>query len=104
MTEKTPLTVVVRRRWNDPHSAKVPLAAVREVVIKNDPGGICGPIPRPFPYARVWCDQLLDGRAIHLCDPATAPHEVHLCVLEADNSPEINAWIRGKLRRPATPI
>jgi len=24
--------VIVRRRWNDPHSAKVPLSALREVV------------------------------------------------------------------------
>jgi hypothetical protein len=45
MTEKLNSTVIVRRRWNDPQSAKVPLAALRELVIKNDPGGICGPIP-----------------------------------------------------------
>jgi hypothetical protein len=90
---------IVRRRWNDPNSAKAPLAALRELVIKNDPGGICGPIPRPFPYARVWCDQLIDGHLIHICDPVTAPHELQLCVLEGDNSAEINAQIRAKLRR-----
>ena len=72
MTETADETVIVRRRWNDPQSAKAPLSALRELVIKNDPGGICSPIPRPFPYARVWCDQVIDGQAIHLCDPATA--------------------------------
>jgi hypothetical protein len=75
------------------------LSALREFVIKNDPGGICTPIPRPFPYARVWCDQLIDGRAIHLCEPATAPHELQLCVMETDNSAEINAQVRAMLRR-----
>jgi hypothetical protein len=95
MTEDVKSTVVVRRRWNDPQSAKVPLAALRELVIKNDPGGICGPIPRPFPYARVWCDQLIDGHAIHACDPATAPHELQLCVIESDNSAELDAKVRA---------
>jgi hypothetical protein len=99
MAKKTELTVIVRRRWNDPHAGKAPLSALRELVIKNDPGGICTPIPRPFPYARVWCDQLIDGREIHLCDPATAPHELQLCVIEADNSAELNAQVRAMLRR-----
>jgi hypothetical protein len=91
--------VIVRRRWNDPHSAKVPLAALRELAIKNDPGGVCGPLPRPFRYARVWCDQRTDGHAIHACDPATAPHELQLCVLETDNSAELNEKVRVMVRR-----
>ena len=91
--------MVVRRRWADPQSAKAPLAALRELVIKNDPGGVCGPIPRPFPYARVWCDQLLDGDALHACDAASAPHELQLCVIEADNSAATNAQVRALLRR-----
>ncbi len=99
MIDKSDSMIIVRRRWNDPHSARVPLAALRELVIKNDPGGVCGPIPRPFPYARVWCDQLIDGRAIHLCDPATAPHELQLCLLETDNSAELNTRVRAMLRR-----
>jgi hypothetical protein len=99
MTKDADSTVVVRRRWNDPHSAKVPLEALRELVIKNDPGGVCSPIPRPFPYARIWCDQLKDGSAIHSCDPSTAPHELQLCVIEGDNSGELNARVRAMLRR-----
>jgi hypothetical protein len=99
MIDNSDSMVIVRRRWNDPHSARVPLAALRELVIKNDPGGVCGPIPRPFPYARVWCDQLIDGRTIHLCDPTTAPHELQLCVLETDNPAELNSQVRAMLRR-----
>jgi hypothetical protein len=99
MTEKPLSPVIVRRRWNDPHCAKVPLAALRELVIKNDAGGVCSPVPRPFPYARVWCDQLIDGHSIHACHLASAPHELQLCVIEGDNSAEINAEVRAKLRR-----
>jgi hypothetical protein len=99
MSQNTASVAIVRRRWNDPHSARVTLAALRELVIKNDPGGICTPLARPFPYARVWCDQLIDGGAIHLCEPETAPHELRLCVLESDNSAELNAQVRAMLRR-----
>jgi hypothetical protein len=42
---------------------------------------------------------LIDGRAIHACDLATAPHELHLCVLETDNDAELNAQVRAMLRR-----
>jgi hypothetical protein len=98
MTQEKNFTVVARRRWNDPHSVEVPFEALRELIIKNDPGGVCSPIPRPFPYARVWCDQLIDGPIIHACDPETAPHELQLCVLEIDNPPEINIKIRALLR------
>ena len=98
-TSKADSFAIVRRRWNDPHSAKVPFAALRELVLKNDPGGVCSPIPRPFPYARVWCDQLIDGHTIHACNTLTAPHELHLCVIEADNTSELNARVRGMLRR-----
>jgi hypothetical protein len=98
MTEKLSPMVIVRRRWNDPQSGRVPLTALRELVVKNDPGGVCSPIPRPFPYARVWCDQLIDGHGIHACDPATAPHELLLCVAEGDNPAELNAQVRAMLR------
>ena len=92
--------VVVRRRWNDPRSAKAPLGALRELLVKNDPGGVCGPIPRAFIYARLWCDQLIDGDAIHSCDPASAPHELQLCVNEADHSAALNLQLRALLRLP----
>jgi hypothetical protein len=98
MNEKHLSTVVVRRRWNDSECAKVPLEALRELAVRNDPGGVCGPIPRPFIYARVWCDQLTDGQGLHACDPATAPHELQLCVLESDN-PVLKTQVRAMLRR-----
>jgi hypothetical protein len=99
VTDNSDLIVIVRRRWNDPHSARAPLSALCELVTRNDPGGVCSPIPRPFPYARVWCDQLINGSAIHACDRSTASHELQLRVLETDNAAEFNARVRAKLRR-----
>jgi hypothetical protein len=91
--------VVVRRRWNDPLQATVAREFLREPAFKNDPGGVCSPIPRPFLFARVWCDHLVGGGHIHVCDAASAPHELELCVLERDNPPEVFAALRGRRGR-----
>jgi hypothetical protein len=92
------LTVTVRRRWDDPESARVGPQHLRELTIKDDPGGVCSPIPRPFLFARVWCDHLIEGAAIHTCDSRTAPHELELCVLERDNT-DLYASLRAQVRR-----
>ena len=89
----------VRRRWNDAHSASVKLQHLRDVRSMNDPGGVCSALPRPFLFAKVWCDHLLDADGLHVCRAATAPHELELCVPERDNSPEIFAAVRLLLRR-----
>jgi len=94
-------TIIVRRRWDDPESARVALQHARELAIKDQPGGICSPVPRPFLFARVWCDHLIEGAAIHTCDVGSAPHELELCVLERDNPdvyPTLRARLRGSLR------
>ena len=89
----------MRRRWNDSQSAGVAITALRELTVRNDPGGICGPTPRPFLYARVWCDTLVDGAGLHACDAASAPHELELCILERDNGAENYGRLRALLRR-----
>jgi hypothetical protein len=97
MSDSNP-TIIIRRRWDDPHSAHVALQHARELAIKNQPGGICSPIPRPFLFVRVWCDHLIGGADIHTCDPRSAPHELELCVLERDNA-DVYAVLRARLRR-----
>jgi hypothetical protein len=91
-------TIIVRRRWDDPESARVALQHVREPAIKDQPGGVCSPVPRPFLFARVWCDHLIEGANIHTCNPRSAPHELELCVLERDNA-DIYAALRARVRR-----
>jgi len=97
MSDSNP-TIIVRRRWDDPESARVALQHVREPAIKDHPGGVCSPIPRPFLFARVWCDHLIEGANIHTCNPGSAPHELELCVLERDNA-DIYAALRARVRR-----
>ena len=89
----------MRRRFNDPRSATVRAADLRELRVQNDAGGVCSPFPRPFLYARVWCDHLLDGQSIHPCDAAPAPHELDLCILEQDNAPLLYATLTSQRRR-----
>jgi hypothetical protein len=72
MSESNP-TIIVRRRWDDADSARIALRHVRELAIKDQPGGICSPIPRPFLFARVWCDHLIEGAPIHACDSEPLP-------------------------------
>jgi hypothetical protein len=91
-------TIIVRRRWDDSEFARVALQHARELAIKVQPGGICGPIPRPFLFARVWCDHLFEGANIHTGDLRTAPHELELCVLERDNA-DVYAALRARVRR-----
>jgi hypothetical protein len=91
-------TIIVRRRWDDPESARVALQHARKLAIKDQPGGTRNPIPRPFPFARVRCDHLIEGAAIHTCDARSAPHELELCVLERDN-PDVYRSFLTQLRR-----
>lgn len=91
--------VTVRRRWNDPQCARVPLGALRELAVRNDPGGICGATPRPFLVARVWCDHLAADTGLHACDAASAPHELELVVLERDNPPDVHVRLQALRRR-----
>jgi len=93
------LEVVLRRRWNDPESARARIGQLRDLKVRSDPGGVCSPVPRPFIYARIWCDHLTGGARLHACNPITAPHDLELCVLEADNSSGVYAAVKLRLGR-----
>ncbi len=80
---------MVRRRHDDPRSATVAIPGLRDVRRRNDAGGVCGPYPRPLLGARVWCDHVAADDRWHLCDAATAPHELEVVVLESDNPPAV---------------
>jgi hypothetical protein len=92
-------TITVRRRWDDPESARVAPQHLRDLVIRNDPGGVCSPIPRPFLFARAWCDHLLEGTTLHTCDPRTAPHE-----LRARHPRTRQSGLLHRFARPTTPL
>ena len=91
--------VTIRRRWNDPASARAPRNALRDLRIRSEPGGVCGPLERPFLHARVWCDHLVGDQALHRCESATAPHELEVCILERDNAPALYAGLLPRQMR-----
>ena len=88
--------VILRRGWNDPLTATARLCDLHDVRLVNHAGGVCAPVPRGIIQARVWCDHLRDGDALHPCNPATAPHELDLCVLTLDNPPATYEAVRRR--------
>jgi hypothetical protein len=93
------VTARVRRRWNAPELADVSIDALWDLHFRNDPGGVCGALPRGFLFAHVWCDKLPDGALGHICRPdPLAPHELLVCILPTDNTAEIYAALRARAR------
>lgn len=90
--------VTVRRRWNDPASATARAASLLGLRLRSDPGSMCGPRDRPFLYARIWCDHLSGAGPLHLCQAASAPHELEVCILQRDNPPELYADLLERQR------
>jgi hypothetical protein len=91
--------VVVRRRWNSSSRGHVRIEALRDLQIRNEPGGVCGPLPRPFLFAHVWCDTLVSGDVGHVCRDSPPPHELLLCITQNDNPRELYARLRDMARR-----
>jgi hypothetical protein len=89
--------VWVRRGSREAGRAQVPEAALRELAVRDDPGGMCGPRPRAVLTARVWCDAF-DARALgHACGP-DGPHELVVALLERDNPADVHARLCGRAR------
>jgi hypothetical protein len=90
---------VVRLRWNDERRARVPSAELRDLHVRSDPGGVCGAFPRGFLSARLWCDRFGAAGIGHVCRADTAPHELVVCILPADNPEVLMARLRSQARR-----
>ncbi|MBS0394418.1 MAG: hypothetical protein JSR54_07300 [Proteobacteria bacterium] len=90
--------VVIRRRHDDPRSATVAMAGLRDVRRRNEAGGVCGPYPRPLLSARVWCDHVTADDAWHVCEASTAPHELEVVVLESDNPPAVIERVAARMQ------
>ena len=79
-------SVVVRLRWDSPESAVVPAGLLRDLHVRNQPGGVCGALPRGFLHGRLWCDTLPAGTLGHVCRADSRPHELLVCILPTDNA------------------
>jgi len=92
-------TVLVRRRWNSPSIAKVPVEALWDFHLQNDAGGVCGAFPRAFLFAHVWCDKFASGELGHFCREGPPPHDLLVCILPADNPEALYETLRDRTRR-----
>jgi hypothetical protein len=91
--------VAVRRRWNSTAVGHVRVPALRDLQVRNEPGGVCGPLPRPFLFAHIWCDSLVSGDVGHVCREGPPPHEVVVCITQNDNPGPLYSRLRGLARR-----
>jgi hypothetical protein len=91
--------VTIRRRWNSPNFAEVSAEALWDLHIRNEPGGVCGPVPRAFLFAHVWCDKVAGAELGHFCREGPPPHDVLVCILPNDNPAPLYERLRGKARR-----
>ena len=78
--------VIVRLRWDSADSAVVPEGLLRDLHVRNQPGGVCGALPCGFLCGRLWCDQLPVGTLGHVCRADSRPHELLVCILPTDNA------------------
>lgn len=93
-----PERVVVRQRWDAPGSAAVLPELLRDLHVRNEPGGVCGALPRGFLHARLWCDQLPPGALGHVCRAESKPHELLVCILPHDNAAALLERLRAQAR------
>ena len=82
------VTVVIRRQWNDWRQAEVHLEDLRHIHWDPISGGFVATAPQPFIHARVSCTDV-EGDIAHSCLHGPPPHEIKVCVVKKDNSPEI---------------
>jgi hypothetical protein len=91
--------VTVRRRWNGPDTAEVPVGALWDFHVRNEAGGVCRALPRGFLFAHIWCDSLTGGALGHLCREGPPPHDLLVCILPNDNPAALYELLREKARR-----
>ena len=91
--------VSVRRRWNAAEMTAASIESLWDFHLRNDAGGVCGPFPRAFLCAHVWCDKISSSELGHLCREGPPPHDLLVCILPNDNQPELYERLRAKVRR-----
>jgi hypothetical protein len=93
--------VLVRQRWDGAEAAAVCPAALWDLHVRSQPGGVCGALPRGFLSGRIWCDQVAPGSLGHVCPAESRPHEMLVCILANDNPPTLMARLRAAARAPS---
>jgi hypothetical protein len=90
--------VAVRGRWDGAQVAEVPPGSLWDLHVRNQPGGVCGALPRGFLFGRVWCDKVSPGFLGHVCRAESRPHELLVCILAGDNPATLVQRLRAQAR------
>jgi hypothetical protein len=90
--------VLVRQRWNGADLAEVPIESLWDLHVRDEPGGVCGALPRGFLFGRVWCDKVAPGSLGHICRDESRPHEMLVCILPNDNPAALLERLRARAR------
>lgn len=96
--------VRVRRQWNDYRIARYRADDVTGIRWDNVSGGVQAPTPQYFLHGYVWCNGMVEGELAHSCAHGYGPHNIKVCILQVDNTPEIMApFLQQCGLRPAMP-
>ena len=77
--------------WNDWRTAHVPLDALCEPHWHQPAGA-----PKPLLHGYVSCASIISGELTHVCDPSSAPHRIHACILKCHNMPAAYAALASR--------
>ncbi|NQU77368.1 hypothetical protein HQ544_01585 [Candidatus Falkowbacteria bacterium] len=89
MKRKNSQIVHIRRQWNDWKIGGVELMKIENLHWDTISGGVHAASPQPFIHGYVWCNDIIKGEIAHSCEHGTGPHNIKVCIVKKDNSPEI---------------
>ena len=82
------MIVQIRRHWNDWRIGTCELDDLSDLHWTDTSGGVCCRAPQPFIHAYIWCNKIA-GEVAHSCAHGDGPHNIKVCIVKKDNSPEI---------------
>jgi hypothetical protein len=88
------VAISITAPWDHWQSAQIRLNAFGEPHWWQPTGA-----PKPLLHGYVSCADIVSGTPMHACDPLSAPHRLHVCVLKRHNVPSIYAALAARADR-----
>src|SRR5689334_7458473 len=93
------ISIGLHASWNHGQAASARFADLRDVHWHQPPGA-----PHALVHGYVSCADNVSGNIPHACDPITAPHNLHVCVLKRHTIPEVWAALARLAERRTVPF
>src|SRR5688572_33324773 len=91
------ITICLHADWKGCQTASARFADLHDVHWHQPPGA-----PQAILHGSVACTDIVTGDIPHKCDPATAPHRLHVCVLKRHTIPMVYAELARRADRQGT--